>query len=313
MTRPVNEVRQVITIALALAVMMALTGALDAIGLFSPGLTTGKRIDLASPIASPMASPMATPASTPIIEEDYPPLADVRDIQARPGSLANIKFSIEGVVRYIFVASEGGGYELGDHEEYRDRFRTNLGLKYALPNGETDVIDIGYHDDPVGVYEGDVVIIGGEIVGTNSGQTESGRQHVWTFMIADYIRHADHASPETMLPTRVSEGQTNSATPSAADGAEDEPLVISGTGNIVTEDFPLKAGRYEVTVDLASGCCISLYLYGPSNLENVLFSESFPGDNGGTVTDIYQVPESGIYFIDSRNTDADWTVTFKRR
>ncbi len=111
--------------------------------------------------------------------------------------------------------------------------------------------------------------------------------------------------------TAASAGTGEGADPAAVGG--NGPLVISGTGSTVTKDFPLEAGRYEVTVDLASECCISLYLYGPSDSEYLLFSEIFPGDAGGTATDIYQVPESGMYFIDSRGTDADWTVTFQPR
>lgn len=302
---------------LVITVTLIAVLALGAFGLFTPSITTSQTGAVASPGASPMASPLATPVvqphATPLPTiQEYPPLADVRDIQTRPWSLANTKFSIKGVVEYIFVSEEGQGIELGDEEEYRDTFRTRLGISYALPNGDTDVIDIGYHDDPVGVYEDDGVIVGGEIVGTTTGETEAGSPHVWPFMIADYIRQPDPAAPGATPPTLASERQAGAATPPIADGDESGPLVISGTGNIVTEDFPLEAGRYEVTVDLASGCCISLYLYGPSGSEDLLLSETFPGE-GGTAADIYQVPESGMYFLDSQNTDADWTVTFKKR
>ncbi len=297
----------------AIVVTSILALALGAFGLFSPGLTAIQTGEVASPVASPLAPPVESPLATPLSTMlEYPPLADVRDIQTRPWSLANTKFSIEGVVGRIGVAEEGSGYELGDDEGYRGQFRATFGFTYTLPNGDTDNIVIGYHHDPVGVYEGDMVIVGGEIVGTTTGQTVSGRQRTWPFMVADYIRHANRTTPGTPA-TPVSEGQTSASTPPTTEGSEGEALVISGTGNIVTEDFPLEAGRYEVTVNLASGCCISLYLFGPSNSEDLLFSEIFQGDTGGTAADIYQVPESGMYFIDSRGTDADWTVTFESR
>lgn len=105
----------------------------------------------------------------------------------------------------------------------------------------------------------------------------------------------------------------SAATPTPVSSGEDGILEISGTGSIVTENFPLEAGRYQVTVDLASGCCISLFIYDPSGNETLLFNEIFSGSSGGTASDIYRVPESGMYFIDSQNTDGEWTVTFEER
>lgn len=98
------------------------------------------------------------------------------------------------------------------------------------------------------------------------------------------------------------------------DSNEDGTLEISGTGSAVTDDFSLETGRYEVTLDLATGCCISVFLYAPSGGEALLFNQIFPGD-GGTATVIHEVTEPGMYFIGSENTvgDADWNVTFKKR
>ncbi len=281
----------------------------------------------------------ATPAATPIISEatpscnaifeDYPPLVEVRDIQARPWSLADTKFSIEGVVQYIFASEEGEGFELGDDEEYRDLFRTRLGLVYGLPDGDTDVIDIGHYFDPVGVYPGDVVIVGGELVGTSTGETESGRVHVWPFMIADYVREVGAtqdgtptvncveatpgATPIVNRADLLSEEEVSAATPTAASSGEGGPLVISGSGSIVTQDFALEAGRYQVTLNLATGCCIQLYIYGPSGSEELLFNQIFSGAGGGTVADIYQVSEPGTYFLNSQLAEGEWTVTFEKR
>lgn len=115
----------------------------------------------------------------------------------------------------------------------------------------------------------------------------------------------------TALSTPVPDIEVPTPTPSSE---EDGTLEISGSGSIVTEDFPLEAGRYEVTLDLASGCCISLLLFPPSGSEILLFNEIFPGE-GGTATDIFEVSESGMYFLDSQNTlgDAEWSVTFEKR
>lgn len=289
--------------------------------------------------ATPAATPITDAASpcTPIFA-DYPPLEEVRDIQTRPWSLADTKFAIEGVVGFIFVHEEGEGQELGDEEDYRDTFRTNFPLTYDLPNGETDVIVVGYHDDPVGVYEGDAVVVGGQVVGTYTGETEAGNQDVWPFMVADYVREVgtlpggspdcDEATPVATpivdpVGTVVSDEDAIAATPTDASGveepgvstpsaAEDDSLVISGTGSIVTEEFALEAGRYEVTLNLESGCCITVLFYGPSGSEEMLFAQLFSGD-GGTVVDIYQVTEPGMYFFNTQNTEADWTITFRER
>jgi len=241
---------------------------------------------------------------------------------------ANTKFSIEGIVQYIFVSEEGQGVELCDEEEYRDLFRTNLGLIYELPDGDTDVIDIGYYFDPVGVYEGDVIVVGGELVGTVTGQNEAENQHVWPFMIADYVRE-DGSTPEgtptvdcveaSPEATPIENGandpsnaEESEATPTRTSSGEDGSLVIAGSGSIVTDEFALEPGRYQVTLNLISGCCITLYIYGPSGSEEMLFAQIFSGD-GGTVADIYQVSEPGMYFFNSQNTEADWTVTFEKR
>lgn len=117
---------------------------------------------------------------------------------------------------------------------------------------------------------------------------------------------------EERVDALESGGNASITTPGPASGGEGGTLVVSGVGSIVTEEFQLDAGRYEVTVDVASGCCIALFIYGPSGSEELLFNEIFPGE-GGTVTDIYQVSEPGVYFIDSQNTDSDWTVTFEKR
>lgn len=114
---------------------------------------------------------------------------------------------------------------------------------------------------------------------------------------------------EARLDTLESSGTTTS-TPSPAAGSEGGPLVISGTGSTVTEDFPLEAGRYQVTIDLALESGIILTLYGPSG-SDALFSEMTVA--GGTATVIYEVRESGTYFIESQATSSDWTVTFERR
>ncbi len=283
-----------------------------------PGALLARQSE-ATPAATPISE--ATPACAPIFA-DYPPLPEIRDIQSRPWSLTDTKFSIEGTVVYIFVYEEGQGVELGDEEEYRDLFRTNLGLSFELPDGDTDVMDIGYYFDPVDVYEGDVVIVGGELVGTATGQNSAGNQQVWPFMIADYVREVGTASDGT--PTVdcveatpgatpiVNSAEASDATPTAASNGEDGPLVIAGSGSIVTDEFALDAGRYQVTLDLVSGCCITLYIYGPSGSEEMLFAQLFSGD-GGTVADIYQVSEPGMYFFNSQNTEADWTVTFEKR
>lgn len=72
--------------------------------------------------------------------------------------------------------------------------------------------------------------------------------------------------------------------------------------------------RAPVVLGALSHRCISLLLYPPSGSETPLFNQMFPGE-GGTAPNIFEVPESGMYFIDSQNTmgDADWIVTFEKR
>jgi hypothetical protein len=109
------------------------------------------------------------------------------------------------------------------------------------------------------------------------------------------------------------EGDISGAASTPVSGGEGGTLVISGTGAGVTDDFPLEARGYQVTLDLASGCCISLILYGPSGSEEYLFTETFSQNSGGSVSDIFQITESGMYFIDARTTESEWTVTFEPR
>lgn len=116
---------------------------------------------------------------------------------------------------------------------------------------------------------------------------------------------------EERLDELAAGGGTIAATPPPEASGEGGPLVISGTGSIVTEVFPLEAGRYQVTVDLASESGILLTLYGPSGSEDLLFSEITL--TGGTATVIYQATEPGMYFLESGGTSSAWTVTFEKR
>lgn len=108
------------------------------------------------------------------------------------------------------------------------------------------------------------------------------------------------------VPPSNSSGEGSSA---AGDVVE-----ISGVSSTVSDDFQLHAGRYEVSVTVQSACCISVYLHGPSLDAELLFNEIFDFDGqGGTATDIFEVPETGEYFVDAQNVDGPWTVTFRKR
>jgi hypothetical protein len=92
--------------------------------------------------------------------------------------------------------------------------------------------------------------------------------------------------------------------------AETGEIVISGTGSSVSEDFQLEAGLYDVT---AAGAPFFLYISGPLGGRTLLLYPLNFDDEDGTASVIYLAPESGTYFIESSNTNAPWTVTFKPR
>lgn len=66
------------------------------------------------------------------------------------------------------------------------------------------------------------------------------------------------------------------------------------------DDVQLEAGRYQVTLTLASACCISMFLHSPLG-EELPFNEIFDVEGrGGTVVNTYEVTEAGAHFIDSQ-------------
>jgi hypothetical protein len=122
------------------------------------------------------------------------------------------------------------------------------------------------------------------------------------------------ADLEARVAALEKSGAPVSATEADSQGATSGAVTVNGVGSTISEDFHLDAGRYEVTLTLDSGCCISMFLYGQNGSDDLLFNEIFDFDvGGGTVTNIYQIPTTGAYFLDAQNTDGAWTVTFSPR
>lgn len=123
------------------------------------------------------------------------------------------------------------------------------------------------------------------------------------------------------LETRVADLETRlsvlegDAVPTAqpSPGSGEGTVVLSGVGSVVTEDFWLDAGRYEVTVTYESGCCIIVRPYGPSGGEGRSIFNEISSNVGGQAATIYQASDSGNYFLEVSNNNGPWTLTFKKR
>ena len=114
----------------------------------------------------------------------------------------------------------------------------------------------------------------------------------------------------TQAPTFTTSplGESGIATPIAGN-----PLTVVGVGSLVTDDFRLPTGRYVVTVQWATGCCITVRLFGFA-VEGELILSAI-SDNGGRKELLYtadRVVPGGV-FLEVGDTDAAWQVTFEPR
>jgi hypothetical protein len=133
----------------------------------------------------PTAAPTRTQVPTPTadaIRAAHPPLPDVRDLWVRTTALEGKRLSLEGEVIWIRVASEGYGYELveggggffGFGGVEGTVYRTALQVRVATSDGSSKVVMVGYNDDLAGVYEGTVVRVFGQVLGTYEGENAFG-------------------------------------------------------------------------------------------------------------------------------------------
>jgi hypothetical protein len=142
-----------------------------------------------SVVAGP-ATPPATPDAT-----AYPPLDEPRDIWVRPWALTDRPFSIMAEIESIRVAREGYGFTVGDDDAYRDTYRTMIGARISLANGDAEQMLIMIDADVPDVYEGDVITTGGVLVGTETLKNMLGGDVTVPLFVADYV------TPESATPT----------------------------------------------------------------------------------------------------------------
>ena len=94
-----------------------------------------------------------------------------------------------------------------------------------------------------------------------------------------------------------------------------DAIVVSGVGSVVSEDFQLSAGRYQVTaeVDVVDFDGFAIYIYAPGGEEDLLFNEIIEGTQLFTGSVIFEASGEGTYFVEAQNTGSAWTLTFERR
>jgi endonuclease YncB( thermonuclease family) len=126
------------------------------------------------------------PPSEEQIKAQYQPLADVRDLFVRPGSLIDEKIVISGTVQNLQVAPEGYGYTIGD--QISIFAQTRMQIEVSLPTGGSEWVVIGFNGDTPGIYEGTWVTVWGTVMGTASGTNAFGGTIVQPFVFAEFIQ-----------------------------------------------------------------------------------------------------------------------------
>ncbi len=136
-------------------------------------------------LSEAVTRPIASPTTTPTLEEvkaDYPPLADVRDLDIRAGNYENKKLSFVATVFSIDVAKEGSCYEFGNAESglfglgggNKECYRSVLQVNVEAPDRDLERVVVGYDEDPAGVFEGTEIRVYATVVGARSGENAFG-------------------------------------------------------------------------------------------------------------------------------------------
>ena len=105
------------------------------------------------------------------------------------------------------------------------------------------------------------------------------------------------------------------APPPADAGATPALASLSGVGALLTEPFPLEAGRYRavVTVEAPASSSFSAMLYGPGGFSELLFNEPVATNEPWTAETVVRIAEGGEFTIDVTNTEDAWTIQFEPR
>ncbi len=115
-----------------------------------------------------------------------------------------------------------------------------------------------------------------------------------------------------VLETAVAGSGTAEETTETADQSDTAgSFVVEGTGAVVTDNYRIEAGRYQVQLQVDSGCCIIVDVYGEHGDSDMIAGEIFTGE-GGSASFIYEF-SGGEYFFEVSNTESHWSLTFVPR
>lgn len=138
-------------------------------------IATGSATSTSRPKTPTPRPRVPTPTPTPTFDEivtDYPPIADIRELAIRPGSLVGDQLAFSGTVLTIGVAAPGRVFILGGDEPAE--YASQLQVTVLAPDGSTEVVLASYDGDTEGVFEGTYVTVYGTVVDTHTFENALG-------------------------------------------------------------------------------------------------------------------------------------------
>jgi predicted nucleic acid-binding Zn ribbon protein len=131
-----------------------------------------------------------TPIATPLPMSDdwkasYPQLGDVREIAVRPWHRMGERLAFRGTIVWIRVARPDETIPLGDEGDRA--YAAELGVAVATPEHGYEVLVVGYDEDTVGIFDGTMVRVYGELVDTESYDDDYGDEFPVPLIEADLV------------------------------------------------------------------------------------------------------------------------------
>lgn len=132
----------------------------------------------------------ATPAATPLPKTDewkagYPRLDDAREIAVRPWNRMGERLAFRGTIVWIRVARPDETIPLGDEGDRG--YAAELEVAVETPDQGYEILIVGYDDDTVGMFDGTMVRVYGDLVDTESYEDDDGDEFPIPVIAADLV------------------------------------------------------------------------------------------------------------------------------
>jgi hypothetical protein len=115
----------------------------------------------------------------------YPPLGDAREIAIRPWNRMGERLSFRGTIVWIRVARPDETIPLGDEGDRE--YAAELGVAVETPDFGYEILIVGYDQDTVGMFDGTMVRVYGELVDTESYEDDYGDEFPTPLIEADLV------------------------------------------------------------------------------------------------------------------------------